>query len=184
MDVKQSINEISEYGAIVFDFDGVFTNNKVVLDERGTESVVCSRYDGFGIQLLRKYAERINWDVDFLILSTEKNPVVSRRGEKLGIRVEQGVEDKVRFLKSYQQSLISSSSLSGHKIIYLGNDLNDYKAMLFCGLSIAPSDAHPIIKEIADVVLLQKGGDGFVREFVESLIGSTEILINLIDNLD
>ena len=56
------------------------------------------------------------------------------------------------------------------RIIYLGNDLNDYSSMSFCGFSVAPFDAHPEIKKIASKVLDKKGGEGFVRFFVEDLL--------------
>ena len=68
-------------------------------------------------------------------------------------------------------------------IIYLGNDLNDFAAMRFVGTSIAPSDAHYLIKEEASIVLESKGGQGFVREFIEKLISCNNLENNTLMEL-
>ena len=67
---------------IVFDFDGVLTDNKVWIDQDGTESVCCDRGDGLGFDLLRTFIKANNWALNCFILSKEKNPVVSARAEK------------------------------------------------------------------------------------------------------
>ena len=63
--------------AIVFDFDGVFTNNRVIVSEDGKESVICNRSDGIGLEMLRSLG------IPMTIISTEKNPVVAQRATKL-----------------------------------------------------------------------------------------------------
>ena len=72
---------------VVFDFDGVFTDNRVLVDQDGKEAVFCSRADGLGLQALRRLG------VGSLVLSTEINPVVSARAAKLGIECVQGLGD-------------------------------------------------------------------------------------------
>ena len=64
------------FHTIIFDFDGVFTDNKVIVSENGLEQVICDRADGLGINILKKFIKKQNWGVEFFILSTEKNPVV------------------------------------------------------------------------------------------------------------
>ena len=155
---------------IVFDFDGIFTNNKVYIDQDGKEIVRCDRGDGLGLDLLKCFIIKMNWDVDYFILSKEANPVVQRRAEKLNIKCHNNVSTKLLFLKKYIHNRFSSERISGEGIIYLGNDLNDLEAMIFAGFSVAPSDSHPIILKTADLVLEKKGGDGFVRLFIENLI--------------
>ena len=65
---------------VVFDFDGVFTDNRVWVGETGEESVACWRGDGIGLRRLDEVG------VPYVIVSTEPNPVVARRAEKLRAR--------------------------------------------------------------------------------------------------
>ena len=146
--------------AFIFDFDGVLTNNFVQVDEFGNESVSCSRSDGLAFDVLRKLKRPV------YILSTEKNPVVEARSNKLKVKLLQGVSNKSKTLKE----LADMKGYDVNKILYVGNDLNDYYVMKICGYSICPSDSHEKIKEISDVVLKTAGGKGIVRELLEEVI--------------
>ena len=157
---------------IVFDFDGVFTNNKVLVNSEGVEFVVCDRGDGLGLDFLRKYIKVNNLNIDIYILSKEKNEAAKKRALKLKVNCFLGVDNKLKFIKERcfkNENINNSLDLEFIKrgIIYLGNDLNDYESMIFAGFSVAPIDAHPIIKNISSVTIEKKGGDGFVRKFVE-----------------
>jgi 3-deoxy-D-manno-octulosonate 8-phosphate phosphatase KdsC-like HAD superfamily phosphatase len=44
-------------------------------------------------------------------------------------------------------------------LFFLGNDLNDMALMREVGFAVAPSDAHPLIRKIADLVMPQNGGE-------------------------
>tara|TARA_B100000787_G_C16180879_1_gene291749 strand:+ start:689 stop:1189 length:501 start_codon:yes stop_codon:yes gene_type:complete len=145
---------------LVFDFDGVLTNNFVYLDQNGLESVKCSRADGLAFDVLRKLQKPT------YILSTEKNQVVTARAKKLRVPVLQGVSNKSEALKE----LIEKEGFDLQNILYVGNDLNDYQAMKLCGFSACPADSHPKIKEIADIVLKTSGGNGIVRELLEEVL--------------
>ena len=145
---------------IVFDFDGVFTDNTVYVDENGVESVRCSRADGLGLSMLRKR------NVNMCILSTEKNPVVTARAHKLGITAFQGCEDKKKFLATY----LLDKGLNPERVIYMGDDINDYEAMLIAGFRVCPNNAHMEIKKIVDIVLSKVGGHGAVRELCDLLM--------------
>jgi len=156
--MKISIDEID---ALIFDFDGVLTNNLVHLDQEGKEWVSCSRADGLAFDVLRKLNKTA------YILSTEKNPVVTARANKLKIKALQGVDNKVDEIKR----LVKEGDLNIEKILYVGNDLNDYHAMKMCGYSICPSDSHERIKKLASVTLKSYGGNGVVRELLEDVLG-------------
>ncbi len=143
--------------AIVFDFDGVLTDNRVFVDEDGREMVCCHRGDGLAFDVLKQT------HLQLFILSTETNLVVTRRGEKLRIPVFQSTKDK----KSSLERLASEKNFSLGKTLFVGNDLNDYQVMQICGFSACPSDSHPKILEIATFSLNKKGGNGVVRELVE-----------------
>lgn len=146
---------------IVYDFDGVMTDNRVTVDQDGKESVTVNRSDGYGVGMIRKAG------IPQIIISTEKNPVVERRAEKLSLPVIHDVADKAEILKGY----LEEKAIDPGRVLYIGNDLNDRDAMLLCGIKCAPADAEPAILKIADVVFERKGGYGVVRELASRICG-------------
>jgi len=163
---------IHQLDALIFDFDGVLTDGRVWVDEEGMEMVCCSRTDGLAFDVLRKL------EVEMFILSTENNPVVLKRGEKIGVPVHQGSQDKLNSLRK----LAEMHGFSLKKSFYTGNDLNDYYVMKACGYSGCPADSHPKILEIADFPLKANGGQGVVRELVESVF-QIDIMMTLYPSL-
>ena len=83
----------------IFDFDGVFTDNKVLVSENGIESVSCCRSDGIGISRIATIG------IKSYVVSTEKNPVVKVRCKKLNVPVIQGVNNKLEAIKGLCKSL-------------------------------------------------------------------------------
>lgn len=156
---KTQIN-IDDIDAFVFDFDGVLTNNMVHLDQDGKEWVSCSRGDGLAFDVLRKLNKPA------YILSTEKNPVVTARANKLKIPALQGIANKVEALNN----LSTEQGYDLKRIFYVGNDLNDYRAIELCGYTACPSDSHQLIRSLAGYTLATKGGEGIVRELLEDIV--------------
>ena len=154
--MKISLDNIDVF---VFDFDGVLTNNLVQIDENGKESVSCRRADGLAFDVLSKLNKSV------YILSTEKNPVVLARAKKLKVKVLQGIKNKADTLSILSES--KEYDLS--RILYVGNDLNDFHAMKICGYSACPIDSHIKIKELSNIVLHTRGGEGVVRELLEEI---------------
>lgn len=150
---------IQDVDAIIFDFDGVLTNNQVLLDENGKEWVSCNRGDGLAFDAFRKLGKKV------YIVSTETNPVVSARAKKLRVPVLQGIGNKAATLSG----LVEKERLDFNRILYVGNDLNDMRAMKLCGYSVCPADSHYQIKSVATGVLKKNGGDGVVREILEEI---------------
>ncbi|NHI16998.1 acylneuraminate cytidylyltransferase [Microbacterium excoecariae] len=146
--------------AVVTDFDGVHTDDTAIVAEDGTESVRVSRSDGMGVALLRRAG------VPVLILSTEKNPVVSARARKLGVDVVQGSSDKARALAAWAAE--REIPLSG--VAYVGNDVNDLGALESVGWPIAVAGSHPLVLAAARVVLTRPGGAGAVREVADRVL--------------
>ncbi len=167
-----------EVGLIVFDFDGIFTNNKVFLNDKGEEYVCCSRADGLAFDILRNFINLKKCNLQYIILSKEKNSVVTSRSEKLKIPCYHGINDKFSFLKEYINNQSLNLNSISKKFIYLGNDLNDLASIEMCDFSVAPQDAHPIILKSVDLVLPLNGGEGFVRNFIEKLLQIDQMSIN------
>lgn len=150
--------------ALVTDFDGVHTDDSVLVGQDGTEFVTVNRGDGMGIALLRKAG------VPALILSTETNPVVGARARKLGIDVRQGLEDKASALRAWA----AERGLDLDRVAYLGNDVNDLACLELVGWPLAVPDAHPRVLAAVRVVLGSPGGRGAVREAAERILAARE----------
>ncbi|MES2995441.1 MAG: acylneuraminate cytidylyltransferase [Verrucomicrobiota bacterium] len=144
---------------LVTDFDGVHTNAMVAVREDGTEGVECNRRDGFAIGVAKKTGLRI------LILSKERNAVVVRRAEKLGVECIAGCDDKLSALRGW----LHENSLSWDDIAYVGDDLNDLDGLQLAARSFCPADADPDISSYCDTVLDSSGGNGCVREVIRRL---------------
>ena len=155
---------------LVFDFDGVFTNNKVLVNYEGEEFVVCDRGDGLAINFLKSFKKYNSWDLEVLVLTKERNKVVLSRCNKLGIRCINAIDDKAAFLKNQFRDLKINNFNQIQKLMYVGNDLNDLEAFNVAEFSCAPIDAHELIKKKADYILPVRGGEGFVRNLVERLL--------------
>ena len=155
---------MAELTHLFLDFDGVLTDNFVYVNEKGEEMVRCSRSDGIGIQKLKDKG------ITVCIMSTETNPVVCKRAEKLNVHCLQGISDKLQALKEMDAVELSKTAFMGRdavdlsKTAFMGNDLNDLKAMQAVGIPIAPADARPEIRDIAKYVTKARGGNGAVRE--------------------
>lgn len=143
--------------AVVFDFDGVFTNNRVSLSQSGEESVTCSRGDGLALSKFKKY-----FPGKLLVLSTETNPVVTRRCEKLGIECLHGVSPKVAAMREW----LELHAICADNVVFVGNDLNDIETMQLVGCAVAVADARPEAKACANIVLSKDGGEDAVRELL------------------
>lgn len=154
-----SIKNLKGKKAIFFDFDGVFTDNKVIISEDGKEYVFCSREDGMGIGLLSEL------DIVSYIISTEVNPVVSARAKKLKIPCFQNVEDKAKIVKE----ICESKGIALRDAIFVGNDINDLGAFSIVGLPIAVKDSHPDVLKEVKAVTKKTGGNGAVREICDML---------------
>ncbi len=174
---------LTQIHTLAFDFDGVFTNNMVWVDGDGRESVRCDRGDGLAFDLVRAFQQRGEFNAEFFILSKETNPVVLARAKKLRLTCHHGIRDKLTFMTDHLESRFPSESEVMGGLVYLGNDLNDLPLMRRAGYSVAPIDAHPAVRAIAHLVLEQRGGEGFVRAFIERLLGIAQLTSEEIDGL-
>jgi YrbI family 3-deoxy-D-manno-octulosonate 8-phosphate phosphatase len=145
---------------VVFDFDGVLTDNRVWNDADGRELVASYRSDSIGLNNLRKAG------IGAMVLSTEVNPVVAARCRKLKLDVVQGVEDKAVALTN----ILFDRGLDPANVIYVGNDTNDLPCFPIVASAIAVADSQPQVLRSADIVLTHSGGHGAVRELCDLLI--------------
>ena len=145
---------------VVFDFDGVMTDNAVYVSQEGVELVRCWRSDGLGLQALAAIG------IDLLVISTEQNPVVSMRCAKLKLPCIQAVADKGERLAQ----ILVERKLDWRQVAYIGNDINDSACLLRVGLPVVVGDAHPDVLPLAKWQTSARGGYGAVREFCDRFI--------------
>jgi len=142
---------------IVYDFDGVMTDNKIYVDQNGNESVQVNRSDGLGVSEIKKLG------IEQIIISTEKNPVVTKRAKKLNIKCLQGIDNKKQALEEY----CYKKNIKLQNTAFVGNDINDLEALEIAGYSFCPADAHKSVKDISIYTLKSNGGEGVIREIFD-----------------
>ncbi len=145
---------------VAFDFDGVFTDNTVWVDEEGVESVRCWRGDGLGLAALKRLG------VHTVVISTEVNPVVSARCRKLAIRCHQACDDKIGPLNA----IVHEIGCSLEETAFVGNDINDLECLEEVGVPMVVADAHPDVRAAATHITRSRGGKGAVREICDLIV--------------
>lgn len=157
--MKSKLSNFPTPTIIFTDFDGCLTDDRVWLNQDGEEFVAANRKDGLAIKRLK------NLGIKVVISSTENNKVVEARGNKIGVEVLQGLENKVEAIEQY----LNQKDLSWNDIWYIGNDINDLGAIRKAKVSICPRDAVKIVKRNVDLVLKTNGGYGILSEIVTKL---------------
>ncbi|MFI9763066.1 cytidylyltransferase domain-containing protein [Streptomyces sp. NPDC051963] len=151
----------ADIDAVVLDFDGTQTDDRVLIDADGKEFVSVHRGDGLGIAALRKSGLKM------LILSTEQNPVVAARARKLQIPVLHGIDRKDLALKQWCEE----QGIAPERVLYVGNDVNDLPCFALVGWPVAVASAHDVVRGAARVVTTIPGGDGAIREIASWILG-------------
>ncbi|MEU9990408.1 N-acylneuraminate cytidylyltransferase [Streptomyces sp. NPDC048045] len=147
--------------AVVLDFDGTQTDDRVLIDSDGREFVSVHRGDGLGIAALRKSGLKM------LILSTEQNPVVAARARKLKLPVLHGIDRKDLALKQWCEE----QGIAPERVLYVGNDVNDLPCFALVGWPVAVASAHDVVRGAARAVTTIPGGDGAIREIASWILG-------------
>lgn len=152
---------------LALDFDGVVTDNRVWVDEKGREMVAAYRSDSLIINKLKQAG------VQVVILSSEVNPVVAARAKKMGVEAVHGVNihEKGDVLKE----LLAERKIDPAHVVYIGNDINDLPCFDLVGWSVAVADALPEVVRAADYVLSKPGGHGAVRELCDLILSKIEV---------
>ncbi|MFJ9802102.1 cytidylyltransferase domain-containing protein [Streptomyces wuyuanensis] len=153
----------ADVDAVVLDFDGTQTDDRVLVDSDGRELVAVHRGDGLGIAALRRAGLKL------LILSTERNPVVAARARKLNLPVLHGVDRKDAALKRWCEE----NAVAPERVLYAGNDVNDLPCFGMVGWPVAVASAHDSVRAAARAVTTSPGGAGAIREIAAWLLGPT-----------
>lgn len=157
---SELVNSFSKIKFLVMDFDGVLTDNRVYTTQLGEESVACWRSDGIGLSRVKELG------IPIWVISSEMNPVVSARCQKLGIDCLQNCDDKlsalIKLLNQYGTSLTYTA--------FIGNDINDKSCLEKVGMPIIVNDSHHDIQGIQLYKTEKHGGRGAVREVCDLIV--------------
>ncbi|MET9447886.1 N-acylneuraminate cytidylyltransferase [Streptomyces cinerochromogenes] len=156
-----SLPAYDDIDAVVLDFDGTQTDDRVLIDSDGREFVAVHRGDGLGIAALRRSGLKL------LVLSTEQNPVVAARARKLQIPVLHGIDRKDLALKQWCEE----QGIAPERVLYVGNDVNDLPCFALVGWPVAVASAHDVVRGAARAVTTVPGGDGAIREIASWILG-------------
>ncbi len=150
---------------IVLDVDGCLSDGKLTYSAEAIESKSFNVKDGLGISTWVKIGNRV------AIITGRESKIVQKRAKELGIQhIYQGIKDKDRVLKE----LISSLGLGFDEVGAIGDDLNDYNMLRLVGRSFTPKNGVKEVRDIVDNILSFDGGDGAVREMIDSLVDENE----------
>lgn len=153
---------------LVLDVDGTLTDGGIYISESGEEMKKFNTKDGRGIIELSK----IGVEVGF-ISAAVSSKIVKQRASMLKVKYfYAGNADKVEILNQWMDEL----DISLKEVAYIGDDMNDAGIMEVVGLSAAPSDALGEVKNIANIILEKKGGQGCVREFIDRVFADRFLL--------
>ena len=147
---------------LICDFDGVITDNRVWVDQDGTESIAAYRSDSMRVGELRELG------IEVMIISSEPNRVVAARAKKMGVQALHGVgiSEKGRALRQ----VLEQKKVRAENVVYVGNDINDLPCFEIAGWSVAVADAYPEVIRAADYVLSRPGGHGALRELCDLIL--------------
>jgi YrbI family 3-deoxy-D-manno-octulosonate 8-phosphate phosphatase len=158
-----SEDKAAEIKLIILDVDGVMTDGRIIINDLGQEIKHFNVKDGLGLRLLMKTG------IDVVIISGRKSKTVENRGKDLGIKeVYQDIEDK----ESLYFKLVKQKGLNRNQVCCMGDDLPDIPMFKQAGFSIAVADAVKEVRDAADFITMNKGGNGAVREVCELILKS------------
>lgn len=160
---KPSVAKLREIRLFATDVDGVLTDGGMYYSDSGHQMKKFNVWDGMGLALLRKAGLIIG------IITTEQTKLVAQRAQKLQItEVHQGIWDKLGVL----QEMGTRYGVSLQEMAFIGDDINDLKALQAVGLSASPANARPEIRKAVKYVCKANGGDGAVRELADIILGA------------
>jgi 3-deoxy-D-manno-octulosonate 8-phosphate phosphatase (KDO 8-P phosphatase) len=157
----KELEKAKDIKLLILDVDGVLTDGRIVIDDRGVETKCFDVRDGHGIKLLKRA------DIEVIFITGRESEVVSHRARELGIEtVYQNIQDK---LEVYQ-AILDERGLKDGNIGFVGDDLIDLPVLKRVGFSAVVADGIEELKPYADYVSRNKGGRGAVREIAELIL--------------
>lgn len=153
--------DLAKVKAFVFDIDGVLSEQTIHLSTFGDPRRTINLRDGYALQLAIKKGYLVG------VISGCQSKDYLKRLRGLGIKdVYLGCRNKTEQFKDF----INKHNLDNSEVLYMGDDIPDYKVMKVAGVPVCPSDADSEIKQISSYISDRKGGEGCVRDVVEQVL--------------
>ena len=159
---------------ILLDVDGTLTDSGIYHGNNGEELKKFNVKDGYAIVNAQELG------IEFGIITGKESELVRTRANELNIKyLYQGISEKTLIL----DEIIQTTGLQKEEIAYMGDDLNDIKIMKKVGFSGTPLDGVNEAKIIADFVSTKNGGEGAVREFIETILKKDKLFQKFLINV-
>ncbi|WP_018152138.1 KdsC family phosphatase [Leeia oryzae] len=153
---------------MAFDVDGVLTDGRLYLNDRGEEMKAFNTLDGHGLKMLQASG------VELAIITGRKSETVALRSKNLGIKhVFQGVEHK----KAAFAELLATLGVAPEEAGFMGDDVVDLPPMRMSGLAVSVPAAPEVVRQYAHYVTQKQGGEGAVRELCEAIMAAQGTLV-------
>ncbi len=159
---------------LIIDVDGTMTDGGIYYDENGNEIKKFSVKDAAGFFAAHCAGIKI------VVITGRECLATSRRLEELKVsEYVQNVKNKFDYLRSY----IRSNGICREELGYIGDDLNDFKAMTLAAFVACPFDSCQEVRDLAEYVSSKRGGEGAVRDVIEYLLRQREEWDSIIDKV-
>ena len=153
--------DLTKIKALVFDVDGVLSAETIQMNDEGVLMRSLNTKDGYALRLA------VTEGLHVAVITGAREEAIRRRYEGLCIHdVFLGSSVKTESLKK----LLEKYNLSADEVLYMGDDIPDYRIMQQVGLPCCPRDAAPEIREISLYVSHRDGGQGCVRDVIEQVL--------------
>lgn len=157
--------QFSNISTFIFDVDGVFTDNRLLVTEQGELLRTMNARDGYAVKKV------IELGYTVIIITGGTSQGVKTRLAGLGIKdIYLGISNKKEVLTKHLQT----NSINPKTCIYMGDDIIDIACIEYAGIGVCPSDAAEEVKKKSNYICLNKGGDACVREIIELVLKSKE----------
>jgi 3-deoxy-D-manno-octulosonate 8-phosphate phosphatase (KDO 8-P phosphatase) len=164
---KPSKAKLAKIRLIIFDFDGVLTDNFVFVGEDGDKMKKFWVPDGVGIFIAHQAG------IKFAIVTGNSDKTTRVRADFLRIDdVYQGAYNKI---EAYEE-LKAKHNVTDAECLFIGDDVQDRPILEQAGIGVAPCDANPAIKRIAGWVGHSPGGRGIVREAIDAVLAARGVV--------
>ena len=155
------LEKIRNVKVLILDVDGVLTDGRIIISDDGQETKGFNVRDGHGLKMIKRIG------IEVIFLTGRKSRVVEHRARELGVeRVYQGILDK----RAAFEDLVARGGMTPGQVAYMGDDIVDLPVLRRVGFSATVSDAHHEVLKAVDLVTVNPGGRGAVREICEIII--------------
>jgi len=152
---------LTKVNTFIFDYDGVMTDGKLMLQHDSQPLRTANVKDGYVLQLAVKLGYRV------VIISGGISKSVENRFESLKVKdVFLGISNKLEVFDKFMED----NNLKPEQIVYMGDDIPDYRVMKKVGVPVCPADAVEEIKNISVYISDKEGGHGCVRDIIEQVL--------------